>query len=360
MDLKPSGARSAADEGPMLSSINTAEEARPMVVDEPPAPETESPITKDAEPSPTPRRTSVKQSEANRKNALRSTGPTTPEGKQVSRFNALRHGLRAKEVIIPGQEYPAEFDAILRELCEDWEPEGHTERHLVEQIGLAEWRLRRAHRAELGEIRTQMASRMASEASEVEYEIKQAFQRDPERLPHILAKSTTGIAYLREAVEDAFDELESEGTVSEVSIDELERVFGEEADSPVTMLKVWFVEEMPEGNEEDLDSDGEPRRRRRTSAKKKAAARKHLEMTLKDLDRQERKLHKQERTDLEIVRQRLSIPQASELETIQRYETAIKRDMYRAIDQLEHLQRRRRGEPPPPTVNVNVSCDDDD
>ena len=52
--------------------------------------------------------------------------------------------------------------------------------------------------------------------------------------------------------------------------------------------------------------------------------------------------------------------QASELETIQRYETAIKRDMYRAIDQLEHLQRRRRGEPPPPTVNVNVSNDDDD
>ena len=102
---------------------------------------------------------------------------------------------------------------------------------------------------------------------------------------------------------------------------------------------------------------------RRTDKKqraKKAAARKHLEMTLTDLDRQERKLHKQERIDLEIVRQRLSIPQASELETIQRYETAIKRDMYRAIDQLERLQRRRRGEPPPPTVNVNVSCDDDD
>ena len=330
-----------------------------MAVDEPLTPERHSPVIKDTATSPTPRRTSVKQIEANRKNALRSTGPTTPEGKQASRFNAVRHGLRAKEVIIPGQEDPAEFDAILRELCEDWEPEGHTERHLIEQVGLAEWRLRRVHRAELGEIRTQTASRMASKASEVENEIKQAFQRDPERLPHILAKSTTGIAYLREAVEDAFDELESEGTVSEVSIDELEQVFGEEADSPVTMLKIWFVEEMPEGNEEDLDSDVEPRRRR-TSAKKKAAARKHLEMTLKDLDRQERKLHKQERIDLEIVRQRLSIPRANELESIQRYETAIKRDMYRAIDQLEHLQRRREGEPPPPTVNVNVSNDDDD
>jgi hypothetical protein len=117
---------------------NTAEEAGLMAVDEPPTPEGQSSVTEDADTSRTPRRTSVRQIKANRRNALHSTGPTTPEGKQASRFNALRHGLRAKEIIIPGQEDPAEFEAILRELCEDWEPEGHTEFHLVEQIGLAE------------------------------------------------------------------------------------------------------------------------------------------------------------------------------------------------------------------------------
>jgi hypothetical protein len=328
-----------------------------MAIDEPSTPEGESSVTEDADTSRTPR-TSVRQIKANRRNARHSTGPATPEGKQASRFNALRHGLRAKEIIIPGQEDPAEFDAILRELCEDWEPEGHTEFHLVGQIGLAEWRLRRVHRAELGEIRTQMASRMASQASEVEDEIEQE-QANPlsARLPQVLGKSTAGIAHQRQAVEDARDELESEGEVSEITIGQLERVFGAELDSPTTMLKEWFVEEMPEGDEEDLDSDSEPRRRR-TSAKKKAAAREHLEMTLKNLDRQERNLHRQERINLEIAWQRLSIPQASE--TIQRYETTIKRDMYRAIDQLERLRRRRRGEPSPPTVNVNVSCDNDD
>jgi hypothetical protein len=55
-------------------------------------------------------------------------------------------------------------------------------------------------------------------------------------------------------------------------------------------------------------------------------------MVLKNLDRRERKLQKQERIDLEIARQRLSIPQGLELERIQRYETSIKRDMYRAMD----------------------------
>jgi hypothetical protein len=52
-----------------------------------------------------------------------------------------------------------------------------------------------------------------------------------------------------------------------------------------------------------------------------------------------------------------AIPSGPGFERLQRYETSIKRDMYRAIDRLELLQRRRKGEPPPPTVNVNVSSD---
>src|SRR5271165_2365428 len=98
-----------------------------MVVNEPPKQETQSAVTKDADTSQVPRRTSARQIEANRKNALHSKGPTTPEGKQASRLNALTHGLRAKEVIVPGQEDPAQFEAILRELREDWKPVGHTE-----------------------------------------------------------------------------------------------------------------------------------------------------------------------------------------------------------------------------------------
>ena len=78
------------------------------------------------------------------------------------------------------------------------------------------------------------------------------------------------------------------------------------------------------------------------------------------LERLGRKVRRQEKLEREIELQRLSVPKSSSLELIQRYETGIKRDMYRAMDQLERLQRRRRGEPPPPTLNVNVSSGNSD
>jgi hypothetical protein len=43
--------------------------------------------------------TSLKQIEANRRNAPKSTGPKTEAGKERSRRNAVRHGLTAEAVV---------------------------------------------------------------------------------------------------------------------------------------------------------------------------------------------------------------------------------------------------------------------
>ncbi len=44
--------------------------------------------------------TSEGKAEANRSNAQKSTGPSSPEGKSAVRLNALRHGLLSEEVLL--------------------------------------------------------------------------------------------------------------------------------------------------------------------------------------------------------------------------------------------------------------------
>ena len=92
---------------------------------------------------------------SNRRNALRSTGPRSPEGKQMSRWNAQKHGMLAKELVIPagdGKEDENEFRALLESLRDDLRPVGLTEEILVEEIAVAYWRLRRVIRSENGRI----------------------------------------------------------------------------------------------------------------------------------------------------------------------------------------------------------------
>ena len=89
------------------------------------------------------------QIKANRENAKKSTGPRTEEGKARVSLNALKHGLLARDAVLP-EEDPAEFDRQLRDLERDLRPENSLEFELVRQIADAQWRMRRLVRIETG------------------------------------------------------------------------------------------------------------------------------------------------------------------------------------------------------------------
>ena len=83
------------------------------------------------------------QIEANRKNAKKSTGPKTPQGKAVAAQNALKHGLTAnRNVVIT--ENQAEFDLHRDALMEELDPQTMTESILAARIVSLSWRLQRA------------------------------------------------------------------------------------------------------------------------------------------------------------------------------------------------------------------------
>ena len=74
--------------------------------------------------------TSFRQIEANRRNARKSTGPTTEEGKQRSRCNAVRHGLTA-ETVIGALEDAEDYKAFEAAIIADYDAQSAVERELV-------------------------------------------------------------------------------------------------------------------------------------------------------------------------------------------------------------------------------------
>jgi len=93
--------------------------------------------------------TSFKQIEANRRNAQKSSGPTTEEGKQQSRCNAVRHGLTA-ETVIGTLEDAEDYKAFEAAIIADYDAQSAVERELVLRLASLLWRLRRATTIETG------------------------------------------------------------------------------------------------------------------------------------------------------------------------------------------------------------------
>src|SRR5215217_4894666 len=100
---------------------------------------------------------SDKQVRANRQNALKSTGPKTPEGKDVVRLNAVKHGLLSQEILLPN-ENKAAFEELSERLREELQPVGELESLLVDRIIAAHWRLRRLGRVEAGVFAWELSS----------------------------------------------------------------------------------------------------------------------------------------------------------------------------------------------------------
>ena len=92
---------------------------------------------------------SIKQIEANRRNSLKSTGPKTETGKQVSRCNAVRHGLTA-ETVIDALEDAEDYKAFEASITADFDAQSAVERELVLRLASLLWRLRRATTIETG------------------------------------------------------------------------------------------------------------------------------------------------------------------------------------------------------------------
>jgi len=83
------------------------------------------------------------KSETSRINGAKSHGPTTPEGKEASSRNFLKHGLTSRKTFILQTESPDEYREFLAEHIAIHQPATPPEQELVDQMAIARWRIRR-------------------------------------------------------------------------------------------------------------------------------------------------------------------------------------------------------------------------
>ncbi len=305
---------------------------------------------------------SERQKAANRRNARHSTGPRTPTGKAAVRHNALKHGLLARDVVIAsgeGKESQGDFDRLLSDLREDLQPVGVLEEALVERIAQCQWRLRRAARYENAEI-CRSYGVPGSEDDEEEAapsSLVDSLLADLSSLPPVsggvamvLERTTAGIDQCLELVSDARLEVLAQGHLSRLTMKRLLATFGTKRDS---VAVACFMDNYPLLDHDDEDDEDEPQYPHllQDPPPPEQAKRQLLRALGHEYDRlkerheeaAEREARQRERwvAQCELDRACLVLPDESVTDRLTRYETAIDRQLYKALDQLERLQRRR-------------------
>ena len=98
---------------------------------------------------------SAKKRLANQRNAQKSTGPKTPEGKKRSSTNAITHGVFCQEVVIVKEDLPL-FKALRREMIQDLKPQRLVEMQMVDKIVECTWKQRRLRVSEATEYEAEL------------------------------------------------------------------------------------------------------------------------------------------------------------------------------------------------------------
>jgi hypothetical protein len=94
---------------------------------------------------------SLRKVEANRENALKSTGPRTAAGKRRSSLNARKHAVFAKQLIIatgPAAEKLEHYEQLRRDLWRAYRPVSPAQEQIVNNLVVIAWRRRRLARSE--------------------------------------------------------------------------------------------------------------------------------------------------------------------------------------------------------------------
>lgn len=120
---------------------------------------------------------------------------TPPASYEAVRFNAMKHGILSKLVVLAHEDH-AEFDDLLAALINEHRPAGITERHLIEELATIIWRKRRVLQAEGARINEGLKSTLSSPKTVIPAAapFQSDLSGDHVDLPYLLNATTERIA----------------------------------------------------------------------------------------------------------------------------------------------------------------------
>lgn len=278
--------------------------------------------------------TSQRKIEANRRNALSSTGPKTEAGKKAVSGNALKHGIfSAKELVVPGHENLREFETLLEQLKQELRPEGMLEDIQVKEIAYCYWRLRRVIRCESGEIRKGRDDAIYSSFSD-----QRATGADD-----VMSRLFSGAG----DAEGVRSELAAKLQLANQCMDQMLKKGGIKKENKA-LLRAAFRDD--EELYELLNDDARLRTRENGSTESEEDRNFEIYAILKAkatfLTQLIEAADGGKKINLEASLDAASLPPKEHSDRFLRYENAIKRQLYRALERLEVLQQRRRERTP--------------
>jgi hypothetical protein len=324
--------------------------------------------------------TSQKQIEANRRNAQKSTGPKSTEGKAIVRLNAVKHGILAQDVVIragDGQENWEEFEDLVSSLRDYYQPEGPVEEALTGRIATSLWRMHRVQRAEQGAIRrvidTLVARTLRTREDEFHRNVRAINQIDDsmdlilsgsglptngEQAQRGLRRSSLGLQFLIDELKGLRETVSDEKHVPHLVSRRLARLLGTDPGALVVRIRNLLPDEEEsedEWDEEESDDEwDEDYSVTPLATEQLQQVLQLIDDEIEVLEREKVEEDEREALELDALRARLAVPPAEESELLLRYETTYERQFYKAMNELERLQARRRGDAAP-TINIDMS-----
>lgn len=302
---------------------------------------------------------SNKQLMANRKNAKQSTGPKSAEGKAKSSRNALKLGMLVKSVPLTMacfNENQEDYYNLLSRFFDECQPVGVVEEMMVGKIATSYWLLGRAARAEKGEVEKSWIERKKQETSRDEFiELVSEETKDLVPMESVWRKTTQGINKIVDVLNITESEVQRNGYVSEPTQTVLFQVFGSDKMEIASVAKMYsnFAKKGDQLREEDPE-----KYKKVPSAEEcKNAMYELLVMKYGYYESMMLSLQESERMEDNVNALCMSIPSSEVSAKILRYTAEQNRQLYKALDQLERLQRQRKGERLIPPINVNLRSD---